>query len=667
MQKKRQTLVGNSELIEKIHHPRKGCAFMVASLPSDCKYVALTSFGILVASMMKKYIQAVKQYYLFFIAFLGTAAALALDLSGLDTLAHWLLIALMAGALLPLLWGMIQDIRSGTYGVDILAATAIITAIIMQEYWAGMVIVLMLTGGESLENYAEHRARKELDALLTRAPEKARIIRGRKEVMIKASEVKVGDKIIIHPGELVPVDARVIDGTSSFDESSLTGESVPVVRETGGVIVSGSVNMDGVITAQTIHVAADSQYEQIIRLVRIASKSKAPFVRLADRYAIPFTIISFGIAGMAWGFSGDSLRFLQVLVVATPCPLILAAPIAIISGMSRAAKHGIIIKTGSALERLATAQTFAFDKTGTLTLGRPIISKLQTYNNYSQTELLRYASALEQRSTHVLAQAIVAAAEKRNIHPPKARYVRELAGNGLTAQVAGKEVLVGRLDLLKEYNITLPKQFHPKEIESTAAFVAINKELAGILLFEDTLREEAKHTLKQLGYEGVKNFLMVTGDNKTVAKRIAKKVGITTVYAEATPGDKIKAIEEAAKRPVAFVGDGVNDAPVLTASDVGIALGARGSTAASESADIVILLDDLGRVAVSRDIAKRTFYIAKQSIFIGIGLSILLMGVFATGNFKPIYGAAIQELVDVVVIFNALRAHGSWKKVRTNA
>lgn len=612
--------------------------------------------------MVKKVLHIIKQYYLFFITLFGSAVALALDLSGLDTFAHWILIAITAGALIPLLWGMVRNIREGTYGVDILAATAIVTSVIMHEYWAGIVIVLMLTGGESLEHYAEHRARKELDALLDKAPRKARIIRGRKEIMIKASEVQVGDKLSILPGEVVPVDAQILEGTSSFDESSLTGESVPVVHKKGEVIVSGSITIDGAVIVQAIHAAADSQYEQIIRLVRIAGTSKAPFVRLADRYAIPFTILSFGIAGMAWAFSGDSLRFLQVLVVATPCPLILAAPIAIISGMSRAAKHGIIIKTGSALERLATARTFAFDKTGTLTIGQPTVGSIDTYNGYSKDEILRYAAALEQSSNHVLASAIVDAAHKRKVNAPKARNVRELAGNGLMARVAGKEVLVGRLDLLREYDVALPKQFTPKNITSTAAFVAVDNELAGVLLFEDLLRPEAKQTLRQLEEQGARSFLMVTGDNKIVAKHIAKKVGITDIYAESTPGDKIKAIEQAAERPVAFVGDGVNDAPVLTASDVGIALGARGSTAASESADVVILLDDLKRVSLGQAIAKRTFFIAKQSIFIGIGLSVVLMGIFATGSFKPIYGALVQELVDVVVIFNALRAHGSWKK-----
>lgn len=611
--------------------------------------------------MLQKIIKIITHRYLLSSALFGSLIALALDLTGHDMLSHWLLTVVVTGNLIPLVWGMIKDIRAGTYGVDILAATAIIVAIIMQEYWAAMVIVLMLTGGESLEDYAEHRARRELDALLTQAPQKARILRGRKEIDVKASDVRPGDKIVVRPGEVVPVDAVILEGTSSFDESNLTGESLPELKKVGDTMLSGSINLDGAVIARALHSAADSQYEQIIKLVRIAGQSKAPFVRLADRYAIPFTVISFGIAGVAWVISGDSMRFLQVLVVATPCPLILAAPIAIISGMSRAAKHGIIVKTGSALERLAEARTIAFDKTGTLTQGTPVIEGVKTYGTFSRDHVLGLAAALEQSSNHVLARAIVEKAQASNIKVPKARNVSEIAGNGLEAVVNNKKVLVGRLGLLQESAIELPKKFNAKDIQATAAFVAIDGQMAGIITFKDEIRPEAKQTLDRLRDLGIRDIMMVTGDNQATAKTVASKLGIQSFHAEALPGDKIRAIENASNHPIAFVGDGVNDAPVLTSADVGIALGARGSTAASESADIVIMKDSLEHVAESREIARRTFFIAKQSIFVGIGLSVVLMAVFATGKFKPIYGAAIQEVVDIVVIFNALRAHSAGK------
>ncbi len=611
---------------------------------------------------MKQLGQTIKQYYLFAIALIGTIAALGLAVFGRQSAAHWVLIAVSVYELVPLLWGMLRDLRDGKYGVDILAAAAIITSVLLGEYWAGMVIVLMLTGGEALEDYAEHRAERELDALLTRAPQKARVMRGKQEVEVKASEVRTGDTLVIRPGELVPVDATILDGAANFDESSLTGESLPQPKEPGGELLSGSINVDGLITAKALRSAEDSQYQQIIKLVKSAQASQAPFVRLADRYAVPFTIVSFGIAVVAWVLSGQSIRFLEVIVVATPCPLILAAPIAIISGMSRSAKHGIIIKNGSSLERLASARTIAFDKTGTLTRGELTVQNITTYNGFSRSQVLGLAASLEQHSNHVQAAAIVAKAKGESAKLPIVKHIREVAGKGISGQNKGKTIIVGRFSLLAEHRVAVPPNFKESDHNQTAAFVAYDQQLAGVITFMDTVRLESKQTLADLRQLGIRNFLMVTGDNQRTATIIAKQLGISTVVAGALPGDKIRAVEDAPHKPVAFVGDGVNDAPVLTASNVGIALGARGSAAASESADVVIMLDDLGRVANGIAIAKRTFMIAKQSIWIGIALSVGLMLVFSTGRFRPIYGAAIQEVVDVVVIFNALRAHGSAKR-----
>lgn len=608
--------------------------------------------------MVKRIGRFIRQYAHFSLALTALVIALPLQLAGQETIAHWLLGVTAVISVAPLLWGMWQDLRSGTYGVDILAATAIITAVIMGEYWAALVIVVMLTGGQSLEDYAEHRAASELDALLTKAPQKAHLLKGRKETDVRVSQVEVGNKLVVRPGEVVPVDATILEGSASFDESSLTGESLPQTKQPGDTILSGAVNLDGALVVKALHSASDSQYQQIIKLVRAAQSSRAPFVRLADRYSVPFTVISFAIAGGAWALSGESLRFLQVLVVATPCPLILAAPIAIISGMSRAAKHGIIIKNGGSLERLALAQTFAFDKTGTLTTGELKVDHIKTFHNHKTSELLSLAAGLEQKSNHVLAQAIVAHASDTSVKLAKVKNVRELAGHGLAAEVQGKEVLVGRLSLLTNRNVPLPQGFNPRSVQTTAAYVAIDGTLAGMITFKDSLRQETVPTLQRLHELGIRHLLMVTGDNTATAQTIAKKAGIDDVYAEMLPGDKMQVVEQAQSRPVAFVGDGVNDAPVLTASDVGIALGARGSTAASESADVVVMLDDLGRVARAVEIAKRTFFIAKQSILVGIALSIGLMVLFATGKFSPLYGALLQEVVDVVVIFNALRAHG---------
>lgn len=605
-------------------------------------------------------------YKHFGLVIIAIIVSLILDLSNNDVIAHWILGTTALLSALPLLKGMLEDLRTGKYGIDILAATAIITSVTLHEFWAGIIIVLMLTGGESLEDYAERRARIELDALLTRAPKMAHVMRGRKVIDVAIKEVKVGDKLIIKAGEVVPVDAIVLEGESDFDESSLTGESLPVEKTVGGDVMSGSVNLEGTVIVRAMHTAADSQYEQIIELVKSAASTESPFVRLTDRYSIPFTIVSFIIAGTAWAISGNPERFLQVIVVATPCPLLLAAPIALISGMSRAAKHGIIIKTGSALERLAEVKTVAFDKTGTLTHGTPSVKDVIAYKPYSTDDILSYSAALEQNSTHILASAITSAASKRNLKIPKAKQLHELSGHGISAKVASKHIVVGRLKHLEENYVEIPADFKLTDFKTTATFVAINGVLAGAITFIDVERSGSKSMLNRLRELGIKNTLMVTGDSRPAAEAIANKLHITQIMSDALPADKVKAMEELQPRPVAFVGDGVNDAPVLTASDIGIALGARGSTAASESADVVIMLDDVAHVAKAFEIAQNTFRIAKQAILIGIGMSIILQFVFFTGRFRPVLGAALQEVVDVAVIFIALRAHGSFKKTKVS-
>ena len=615
--------------------------------------------------MLKKIGRFFSEYKQFGFVLFSLILAFILLLSGYNKAANIVLATSALINVIPLVWGMIQDLRMGTYGVDILAATAIISSVLFREYWAGMVIVFMLTGGEALEDYAETRAKAELSALLERAPTKAHIFRGRKVVDVPVNEVVVGDKILIKPGEVVPVDGTIVEGTANMDESSLTGESLPAAKTVGQDVLSGSISTDGAITVKALHSAEDSQYSQIIKLVKSAQASKAPFVRMADRYSIPFTLLAFTIALGAWALSHESIRFLQVLVVATPCPLILGAPIALISGMSRAAKHGIIIKTGSALEQLATIKTIGFDKTGTLTKGRPVVQEITTFGKHTKASVLGLAAALEQSSGHILAKAIIHKAENEGTKIAKAKQVTEVPGKGLEAHVKGHNVLVGRLSLMKEKNVQTPTSFKASQVDGTSALVAIDGELAGIISFVDEIRPETKKTLSKLKQLGIKHMLMVTGDNKATANKIAKQLGIDQVEAEALPADKLRAVEAVPNKPVGFVGDGVNDAPVLTASDVGIALGARGSTAASESADVVIMVDNIEQVATGVQIAKRTFFIAKQSILTGIFLSVILMFIFATGKFKPVYGAAIQEVVDVVVILNALRAHGSWSKKLT--
>lgn len=603
--------------------------------------------------MLSRIKNAIANYPHVFIVAATILLALPLDLAGQDKYSHLALAIVALASTLPLLAGMWQTLREGQYGLDILAITAIVSAVLFKEYWTAIIIVLMLTGGEALEDYAESRAKVELTSLLAREPKKAHVIKGKTENDVAISKVHVGDKVIVKPGEVIPVDGEIIEGQTDIDESSLTGESMPLFKKSGDIVLSGSLNLEGSIMIRATHNAADSQYQQIVKLVQSAVNSQAPFVRLADRYAVPFTIVSFTIAGLAWGLTGESLRFLQVLVVATPCPLLLGAPIALISGMSRAAKNGIIVKNGAALEKLASAKTIGFDKTGTLTEGRPVVSEVTAYDGFTKKQVLQLSASLEQHSNHILAKAVVAEAEKAKVTLAKIKHVKEIPGGGLEAQTKEGLVRIGTARYLIEAGLKLPKS----SSDTTTAYVAVDNKLVGSIAFADGLRHNSKHTLERLKKLGVKHLLMLTGDNKKTAQGIANRVGITDVKAECLPADKVLAIEKVEHPPVAFVGDGVNDAPVLTAASVGIALGARGSTAASETADVVIMKDDVSLVADAAEIAKRTLFIAKQSIMIGIAMSVGLMLVFSTGKFKASIGASLQELVDVAVIINAIRAH----------
>ncbi len=612
--------------------------------------------------MLRNIFASARKYYLFVVAILTSAVGLYLQFAKYHMALHWLLGVVAILEVLPLIWRMWQDLRDGAYGIDILAATAIIAAVVMKQYWVAIVIVIMLTGGETLEDYAENRAKIELKNLLKKAPTKAHMIKGRKEIEVSVSAIQTGATLIIKPGEVVPVDSIIVENESSFDESSLTGESIPQLKGVGDKLLSGSIVLDGAVTVKALKPAADSQYEQIIKLVQAAANSRSPFVRLADRYSIPFTVVAYIIAITAWVVSHQSIRFLEVIVVATPCPLILAAPIAIISGMSRASKHGIIVKNGGALERTAEARTIAFDKTGTLTESELTINDVITFNKYTKDQVLAFAASLERSSNHILARAVIKGAAVKRLKLTKAKNIREEAGLGLDANINGRPILVGNEALLKKHGVKLPREIVKSIGNHTVTMVSVNHELAGIITFENELRRDSKRTISSIRkFRSIKKILIITGDNWKIARAIGRRLGVSSneVIAETLPADKLALLESIKdnERPTVFVGDGINDAPVLTAADVGIAIGAKGETAASESADMVIMLNDIKRVAIIIAIAKRTFSIARQSILIGITLSIILMLVFSTGRFKPIYGAVIQEAVDVIVIFNALRAH----------
>lgn len=581
----------------------------------------------------------------------------ALQLSGVSA-SRWILIAFAAFMAGRSALRMLGRLRAGAFGVDALAVVAIVATIAVGEYWASWVIVLMLATGEALEDFAGRRARHDLSALIDRTPRVAHVIAPDGEVRdADADQVRPGDRLLIGPAELVPVDGHLIDAIAVVDESSLTGESLPVDKAAGDVVLSGTVNGSVAITVVALRPAAESQYQSIVRIVEAASQSRPPLVRLADRYAVPFTVFALALAGVAWWATGDPARFAEVLVVATPCPLLVAAPVAFIAGMSRAARHGVIVKGGGAFEVLDRARAFVFDKTGTLTAGRPALVAVRPEDGFSRAEVLRLAAEAEQVSPHVLARATVGAALGEGITLRAPSHAQETPAHGVSADMAGRAVLVGKRSFV-EAGTDTPVARADLEPGEMATYIAVDGRWAATLIFRDATRPDAAELIDTLRRSGVRSIAMVTGDDERTARHVAAAVGIAEVRAACLPADKVEVVRASSVRPVVMVGDGVNDAPVLAAADIGIAMGAAGATAASESADVVLLEDSVSAVGSIRSIAHDTIRVAVQSVWLGMGLSAALMLIAAFGYLPALVGALLQEAVDVLSILWALRALG---------
>ncbi|MGV8857899.1 heavy metal translocating P-type ATPase [Rhodoglobus sp.] len=600
-------------------------------------------------------VAAVRRYPLVALTVVVGAVGLALNWTPASAVVPWLLSLYALAVAAREAVSMVRKLLRREFGLDVLAVTAIIATVVVGEFWASIVIVLMLTGGEALEDFAAGRAKRELNALLSRVPQSAHRLSAAGDLSdVPATEIEVGDRLVVRPSEIVPVDAVLVSASTAVDESSLTGESMPVEKVAGDVLLSGSVNGPAAVTVRASARAADSQYQRIVELVTEAAESKAPIVRLADRYAVPFTLVSITLAAIAWIVSGDPVRFAEVLVVATPCPLLIAAPVAFMAGMSSASTYGVVVKNAGTLEVLARAKTVVFDKTGTLTSGRPVVVDIRPEGELTPDELLALVAAAEQYSSHVLAASLVEAAQQRSLSLPPVTDAREVATHGVQARVGGQLVSVGKPAFVAEQVPTLTRI----ELSSgeAAVYVAVDNRYAGAIVLRDAVRKEASRTLADLRALGIQNTLMLTGDVAETARKVADDLKISEVYAECLPEDKVRLVHATTPRPVVMVGDGVNDAPVLGAADIGIAMGAKGSTAASESADVVILIDDLHRVVSAVEISQRTVFIALQSIWIGIAISIGLMLFAMTGALPAVVGAGLQELVDLITILNALRA-----------
>ncbi len=594
------------------------------------------------------------------------ATALAAILGGLLALAD-------AGTASAIVWGLaivavgaslvveiVGQLRRREPGVDVVALLAMVGALALGELLAGVIIALMLTTGRALEGYADARARRELTALLEGAPSRARRLEGGTVVEVPVDEVRPGDLLVVPSGEAIPVDAVLRSPQAVLDESMLTGESRPVERTTGERLASGAVNAGGPIELRASATAADSTYSGLVRLVEKAQSERAPFVRLADRAAAVFVPVTLVVAAGAWIASGDPVRALAVLVVATPCPLILATPIAITSGISRLARRGVIVKGGGALEHLARTRTILLDKTGTVTTGRPRVLDIEPIEGDDTEEIIRLAASLEQLSSHVFAAALVRHATERGIELSFPSEVEESAGSGITGVVDGRRVRLGGASYAHGGPLPAAARAAARRaaVEGlSAVYVSADGVLLGALLLEDPLRAEAVRTVRGLRRAGVRNVVLLTGDRADVGELVGDAVDVDRVLAERRPEDKVDAVVQArADGVTVMVGDGVNDAPALATADVGIAMGGRGATASSEAADMVVTVDRFDRVLESLLVARRTRRIAWQAIYVGMGAAALAMVFAAAGALPPVMGALVQEAIDVVAILIALRA-----------
>ena len=582
-------------------------------------------------------------------------------LAGNDRAGDVVWIVTAVAVLIPLVLSVVRDLWRREPGVDIIAVLAMAGSLALGEYLAGAIIALMLTTGWALESYAAGRADEELSALLLRAPRVAHRYRDGELETIPIAEVMPGDRLVVKSNEVVPVDG-VASGAAVLDESALTGEALPVTRERGDRVGSGTVNAGDSFEIRAVATAGESTYAGIVRLVEQARTAKAPFVRLADRYALFFVPITLVVAAAAWAVSGDAVRALAVLVVATPCPLLLAVPIAIVAGISRAARRGIIVKGGGALETLARGEILFLDKTGTVTLGTPELSKVVTFGDWSDAdEVLGLAASLDQMSSHVLAAALVEGARRRRLELAFPEEVGETAGAGIEGVIGGRRVAVGSLAWISrgaqvDEEVRAFRRRSARSGGSTV-FVSVDGRPVGAVVFEDRIRPDSPRTIRRLKHSGIRSVIMATGDHPVVAETVGSALGVDKVLAERSPEEKLEAVQEARREGITvMVGDGINDAPALAAADVGVAMGARGATSSSEAADVVLIVDRLDRLVEGIAIARRSRTVALQSVWVGMGLSFAAMGVAAVGLLPPVGGALLQELIDAVAIFNALRA-----------
>jgi heavy metal translocating P-type ATPase len=596
----------------------------------------------------------------------GALLSIIFGLASRVIVSHGVAFLIWSGGLaftgLPVVWRTARGMASGRFATDVVAMLAIVTALLLGQPLAGLIVVFMQTGGEALERYAEGRASLAVRELEAAAPRLAHRVTAAGLDDIAADVVSVGDELLLRPGELLACDAVVVEGQSHVDAARLTGEPVPVTATPGVRLLSGSLNLDSPLRVHATAPARESQYARIVELVRTAQESKAPLQRLADRYARWFTPLTLLVCLVGYLLTRDLIRVLAVLVVATPCPLILATPVAIVGGINRAARRGIIFRHGSALEQLAGVTVAVFDKTGTLTIGRPQVARVLALPPFTPEQVLRLASGVEHGSGHLLARTLIDEALARGIALPHGREITEAPGEGVTGEVEGRWVTVGGWSFVVRRHPESESGLHTALAATDGAglraYVAVDGHGAGVIEYADRIRPAVRELFVALLRLGIRRTLLLSGDDQANATAVGRAVGIDEAHGGLLPAEKVAFVQRLVKEGerVLMVGDGTNDAPALSSATVGIALASGGGGITAEAADAVILADDPTRIEEAIAISHRTLRLARQSIWTGLGLSGLAMVAAGLGYIPPVAGALLQEGIDVAVILNALRA-----------
>jgi heavy metal translocating P-type ATPase len=573
--------------------------------------------------------------------------------------AGWVWSAATAPVLLGLFAQIVISLRKGDIGLDIVAALSMSAALAFGEPLAANVVAMMYAGGQLLEDFAQGRAKREMTALMGRVAQTAMRFDGDALQQVPIADIKPGDRLLIRQGDVLPVDGRVASDVAVLDLSALTGESLPQTILKGSEALSGSASAGAAFQLVAIRPAAESTYAGIVRLVEAAQSGKAPMVRMADRYAIGFLALTVAIAAITWFITQDTIRVLSVLVVATPCPLILAVPVALISGMSRTARMGVLVKGGGVLEALSRVRTVILDKTGTVTHGQAVITEIRTRAGFAEADILKAAASLDQASGHVVATALIKAAQAGGLVLSVPVAVVETPGTGIEGRVDGRQIVVGGNGFVagRSGNVRADDLLQDVDPAAMTVAVGIDGTVAGIIVLQDQVRADAKPMLDELRRAGVRRLVLASGDRSDIASKVGKQLGFDLVLGDLSPDAKVAAVRnEIANGPVMMVGDGVNDAPALAAADVGVAMGAHGTASSSEAAGVVLLVDELAPLVKAMAVARRSRSIAVQSVVVGLGLSLFAMAFASFGYLPPVQGALTQEVIDVAVILNALRA-----------